>query len=214
MITILTRKNLIRESEDLPIESIGVVHIRSSLEAVQKSSLVLLAIDDKLTMLKNKFHPHDGVYHSVVLEMFILQHIKQLKDGYEARLKEIETELEVVHQEIEELEENEPPYDRENPGASFDKYREHMEPGWSKERKLNREKRMLMTPEFKELSTYGDVITLKHWLECVEGGEFIDYDGSGNYVRDGKESNITIKPSDVQHDSIRKDFDTIIWFNR
>jgi hypothetical protein len=132
----------------------------------------------------------------------------------EKRLKEIEVELEKVHEEIEELEKTEPPYDPDNPAESFEKYKAHMKPGWNKQRKLGREKRMLMTPEFKELSTYGDVMTLKHWLECVNSGGFIDYDGSGNYVRDGKESNISIYPSDVRHNSIRNDFDTIIWFNR
>jgi hypothetical protein len=130
------------------------------------------------------------------------------------RLAQIEVELELAHQEIEELEKTEPPYDSDDMAASWEKFKAHMEPGWQKQRKLNREKRMLMTPVFSELSTYGDVMTLKEWLECVACGGFIDYDGSGNYVRDGKESNISIYPSDVRHDSIRDDFDTIIWFNR
>ena len=130
------------------------------------------------------------------------------------RLKEVEVELEIADKYIEELEENEPSYDPDDPKGSWEKYCEHMKPAWQKRSKLEREKRMLMTPEFKELSDYGDVMTLKHWLACVKSGGFVDYDGYGHYVRDGRESNIEVYPSDVSHDSIRDDFDTIIWFNR
>ena len=132
----------------------------------------------------------------------------------ETRLKQIEDELEVVHEEIEALEKTEPPYDSDDMSGSWEAYKKHMEPGWSKQRKLGREKRMLMTPEFEDIPEYGDVMTLRDWLGCVECGGFIDYDGSGNYARNGKMSNITVYPSDVKHDSIRADFDTVIWFNR
>lgn len=132
----------------------------------------------------------------------------------EKRLKEIEAELEAVYEEMDLKEKNQPAYDPDNPTESFEKYKAFMKTEWKMEAKLEREKRMLMTPEFSELSTYGDVMTLKHWLDCVECGGFIDYDGWGKYVKDGKESNIMIKPSDVKHNSVRKDFDTIIWFNR
>lgn len=132
------------------------------------------------------------------------------------RLQEIEKELEVVREEIRELEKTEPPYDPDDPAGSYEKYSEHMKPGWQKQRKLGREKRMLMTPEFRdrEIEADDDVMSLKHWLGCVACGGFIDYDGYGNYVRDGKISNIEIYPSDVKHNSVRKDFDTIIWYNR
>jgi hypothetical protein len=132
----------------------------------------------------------------------------------ELRLAEIEVELEAAYEETERLEQTEPPYDGDDPSGSWEKYRAHMRPAWEKTARLGREKRMLMTPEFEELSDYGDVMSLEHWLECVNCGGFIDYDGHGRYVRDGKESNIEIYPSDVEHNSIRKDFDTIIWFNR
>jgi len=132
----------------------------------------------------------------------------------EKRLAEIEVELEEVYEEIEALEKSEPPYDENDPQGSWEKYRAHMKPAWRKEAKLGREKRMLMTPEFDELSDFGDVMSLEHFLECVNEGGFIDYDGFGRYVRDGKESNIEIYPSDIQHKSVRDDFDTIIWFNR
>lgn len=48
----------------------------------------------------------------------------------------------------------------------------------------------------------------------MKSGGFIDYDGSGNYARDGKMSNISIYPSDVNRKAIRRDFDTVVWFNK
>ena len=132
----------------------------------------------------------------------------------EIRLAEIEKELEVAYEESERLEATEPPYDQDDPAGSWQKYKAHMQPAWDKINKLGREKRMLMTPEFDELSDFGDLMSLEDWLECVRCGGFIDYDGHGRYVRDGKESNIEVYPSDVSHDSIRKDFDSVIWFNR
>ncbi len=79
---------------------------------------------------------------------------------------------------------------------------------------LNREKRMIMIPEFEELSECGHVMPLKEFIKEVKAGGFIDYDGFGSYIKDNKASNIHIYPSDVDHNSIRKDFDTIIWFNK
>ena len=140
--------------------------------------------------------------------------LKKVSVDPELRLAEIEVELELAYKEVEELEKTQPPYNSNDPSASWEEYKAHMESGWKKERKLGREKRMLMTPVFEDISEHGDVMSLKHWLECVEEGGFIDYDGFGRYVRDGKESNIDIYPSDVRYDSIRDDFDTIIWFNR
>ena len=79
---------------------------------------------------------------------------------------------------------------------------------------LSREKRMIMPYKLSELSDFGDVMTLKEFIGCVKCEGFIDYDGFGYYVKDGQETNITILPSDVKHKAVRKEFDTIIWFNR
>jgi len=123
------------------------------------------------------------------------------------RLAEIEIEIELARTAISLKEE-------QDPNKGWDAFCEHMKPEWDALAKLDREKRMIMTPEFDELSTYGDVMSLKHFIGNVKCGGFIDYDGHGYYVKDGKESNITIHPSDVKHKAVRKDFDTIIWFNR
>ncbi len=125
----------------------------------------------------------------------------------EKRLQEIEKESETLNVLVEEKEKN-------DPNKGWEAFCAHMKPEWDALAKLGRERRMLMTPKFEDIPEYGDVMTLKDWLECVEEGGFIDYDGHGRYVRDGKESDIMIYPSDVRYDSIRDDFDTIIWFNR
>jgi len=97
---------------------------------------------------------------------------------------------------------------------SFTDWEEYQEPEMSQLSKLDNERRMLMTPEFEDMPDYGDIMSLKDFIGTVNDGGFIDYDGSGNYVKDGKMSNITINPSDIRYGSIRNDFDTIIWFNR
>lgn len=79
---------------------------------------------------------------------------------------------------------------------------------------LSREKRLLMTPTFSDVSDFGDMMPLKEFIDCVNDGGFIDYDGYGHYVKNNQQSDIIIYPSDVKNNSIRKDFDTIIWFNR
>jgi hypothetical protein len=125
----------------------------------------------------------------------------------EKRLAELEIELEAIRKQIREMELN-------DPCGDWNEFCMYMKPVWDKQAKLDREKRMLMTPEFDELPTYGHVMSLKEFIECVKDGCFIDYDGHGRYVRDGKESNIHIYPSDIKHKAVRKDFDTIIWFNK
>ncbi len=87
-------------------------------------------------------------------------------------------------------------------------------PEGKKIRNLDRELRMIMPYELSPISDFGDVMTLKEFIGNVKGGGFIDYDGFGRYVKDDKESNIEIYPSDVKNNSVRKDFDKIIWFNR
>ena len=99
-------------------------------------------------------------------------------------------------------------------GMDFNEFTDYMSGVNEKCSRISRELRMIQTPVFDELSTFGDVMSLKDFIDYVNSGGFIDYDGYGHYVRDGKESDITIKPSDVSYGKIRKDFDTIIWFNR
>jgi len=104
----------------------------------------------------------------------------------------------------------------ENP-VFADDYQEYLkmrEPEVKRLCELDREQRMIMPYELKKLPDYGDVMPLKDFLNCVKSGGFIDYDGFGYYVKDNQESDIMIHPSDLHYKAIRKDFDTIIWFNR
>lgn len=100
------------------------------------------------------------------------------------------------------------------PGMDFNEYSKYMGETSDKVCELGRQIRMLREPVYSDIPDYGDVMSLKEFLEYVDDGMFIDYDGSGNYVKDGKMSDIDIFPSDVEHNAVRKDFDTIIWFNR
>ncbi len=79
---------------------------------------------------------------------------------------------------------------------------------------LSREERMIMPYTLKDIPKCGNVMTLEHFIECVNDGGFIDYDGSGNYLEFDKMTNISIYPSDVEFGLIRKQFDKIIWFNK
>ncbi len=81
-------------------------------------------------------------------------------------------------------------------------------------RKLSIVERMNRPIELSELPTYGDVMSLKKFIGCCKGGGFINYDGYGHYVKDNQETNIEIYPSDIKKGNIRKEFDTIIWYNR
>lgn len=124
------------------------------------------------------------------------------------RLQEIEKEIEGLYELIEAKEKA---WDNSKP---FDEYWAYMKPENRRLAELDREKRMIMPYELSDLPDYGDVMPLKDFIRNVKCGGFIDYDGYGHYVKDGKETDITIHPSDVEHKALRKEFDTIVWFNR
>ena len=100
------------------------------------------------------------------------------------------------------------------PDLLFQDFNDYMEETSKKVTEASRKYRMVKTPKFYEISTFGSVMSLEDFKDCVKSGGFIDYDGWGYYVKDGMESDIVISPSDVKHGAVRKDFDTIIWFNR
>jgi hypothetical protein len=130
-----------------------------------------------------------------------------------ARLQEIEAEIE-EQQKLQKNKEDNWDYSSDFSNENYQKFLRHIEPERRRIAKLDREMRMIMPYELSELPDYGDVMSLEHFIECVDCGGFIDYDGYGHYVKDGKETNIEIYPSDVEYASIRLEFDTIIWYNR
>lgn len=121
---------------------------------------------------------------------------------------ELKIELEKAEDEYDEKFSNMPP------NLSFSEFKNYLKDVSDKCCSLSRSYRLIKTPIFEELSTYGTIMSLKDFVDCCNCGGFIDYDGSGNYIRNGQMSDITIFPSDVKSNMIRKDFDEIIWFNR
>jgi len=128
------------------------------------------------------------------------------------RLEQIEKEIEILENKVDEK--NKIWDDKFRSKLSWDEYQMYMFKEWKAIAKLDRERRMIMPYKLSELPNYGDVMSLNDFIKCVKCGGFIDYDGFGNYVKDGKETDIVIQPSDVKYKAIRKDFDTIIWYNR
>jgi hypothetical protein len=125
------------------------------------------------------------------------------------RIAELEEQIDAVYKDLQKLDDL--PLDRDE---TYEEYMRKRSPHYNKIGKLDREQRLLKTPEFSELPKFGNVMSLKDFIENVAFGMFIDSDGSGNYVKDGKMSNISVRPSDVKHKSLRPDFDTMIWFNK
>jgi len=74
--------------------------------------------------------------------------------------------------------------------------------------------------KFNSTNNYGytlniedDVYTIKEFLECVNCGAFIDYDGFGYPVKDKMaDSSIMIYPSRIK--DIPDDATHIVWYNR
>jgi hypothetical protein len=63
--------------------------------------------------------------------------------------------------------------------------------------------------EYKgEVYKFADVFTVEDWESSVNEGLFIDYDGSGYWVKDGKESRdevFSTPPLDATH---------VAWYNK
>jgi len=127
----------------------------------------------------------------------------------QARLKEIEKEINALYKEIEKID-NEPVDDKE----TFEQFSAKRDPIYAKIRPLSQEKRMIMDYKLSPISDFGDVMSLKSFISACRDGMFIDYDGHGYYVEGDQETDIMILPSDVMSGRYRKDFNQIIWFNK
>jgi hypothetical protein len=98
---------------------------------------------------------------------------------------------------------------------NYDEFEIAIAPFQAKIRALDRELRMILPCELNgNLEKDDCVMSLKEFIHQVKSGMFIDYDGWGRYVKDGKKTNIQILPSDIKYNAIRKGFDTIVWFNK
>lgn len=122
--------------------------------------------------------------------------------------KELEIDLEKASEEYDEKFANMPL------NLSYPEFQEYLKDVSDKYNSISKSYRLIKTPNYEEIPTYGTLMSLNEFVDCCKSGGFIDYDGSGNYVKNGQMSNITILPSDVKLNMVRKDFDQIIWFNR
>ena len=130
---------------------------------------------------------------------------------------ELKERVEKLEKEIEEIEDFLSSKDAEfmETTSSYEEYSEKRRPSTSKIATLDRQRRLIMPAVAgKKVGAKDDVMPIQDFIENCKCGGFIDYDGFGQYVRDGVEYNVEIYPSDVKHNSIRKDFDTIVWFNK
>tara|TARA_R110000772_G_scaffold17946_3_gene50094 strand:+ start:206416 stop:206811 length:396 start_codon:yes stop_codon:yes gene_type:complete len=129
------------------------------------------------------------------------------KDLLVERIKILETQIDETNAEIKARDKV-----WDNSKSWFD-YENHMDDLWEKNAELGRQFRVIQPYEMNEAPS-GDVMTLKEFIENVECGGFIDYDGSGYYTKDNLESNITIYPSDITNGMYRNDFTHVSWYNR
>jgi hypothetical protein len=69
-------------------------------------------------------------------------------------------------------------------------------------------------PRIKPIPRYGHIFTMEDFLDCVNCGGFIDYDGFGYYATKNVCIEKPIYPSDVKAGDFDASFSHIIWFNR
>lgn len=60
----------------------------------------------------------------------------------------------------------------------------------------------------------GNKYSIEDFIDMVNDGVLIDYDGYGVYASDKGVSDIEIYPSDIKNNMYRKDFTHVIWYNR
>lgn len=60
----------------------------------------------------------------------------------------------------------------------------------------------------RPIPDYADVMTLAEWEEAVEHGSFVEYDGSGYWCKDGKESSDSVWDTDCE------DATHVAWYNK
>ena len=68
--------------------------------------------------------------------------------------------------------------------------------------------------EFRQLYGFGDKMTLDEFINDCKEGFFTDYDGSGCYSTEDKQTNLPIYPSSIMSGTYRTDFSHVYWFNK
>jgi len=71
---------------------------------------------------------------------------------------------------------------------------------------------------YRDFNEYGDIMTIEEFLEDVELGALMDYDGHGFLANESQETNIMVKPSNVDivlakyNDKLNLQF--VVWYDR
>ena len=91
-------------------------------------------------------------------------------------------------------------------------------PSWDEMSEMNKKEWRDRARVFEEgfihdISEFGDLMTLEEFIESVDNGSLIDYDGFGQPVYNGKMSHISVYPSDYEL-LLPKETTHIIWFNK
>jgi hypothetical protein len=68
--------------------------------------------------------------------------------------------------------------------------------------------------KLEPLPDYGDHMTMEEFLDAVDEGCFIDYDGSGEYATATHTSNKSFRPSTVRNNNEHEKWSHVVWFNR
>jgi len=71
-----------------------------------------------------------------------------------------------------------------------------------------------MSVKLSPLPDYGDLMTLKEFIESCKDGMFIDYDGVGHYATETEMTDIEVYPSDITNGDIQYEWTHVCWFNR
>jgi hypothetical protein len=100
---------------------------------------------------------------------------------------------------------------------SINEYLEECDRIWDLKKSLLFQKykliNIIFTGEHKE---YGDLMSLKDFIDCCNDGLFIDEDGSGVYCNSTHESNINAIPSMISDGIIINDpkLTHVMWYNK
>ncbi len=97
----------------------------------------------------------------------------------------------------------------------YDEYKEYIKPERHELNILDNQRRLLMPYELGEITEGGKQMSIKDFKAMISSGRIRlnDSSGQGYYVKNGKESNIRILPSDVKRNMLRNDFDAIVWYS-
>ena len=73
---------------------------------------------------------------------------------------------------------------------------------------------VIESTKWEPIPDYGCLMTLEEFVEDVDCGCVIDYDGSGNYATKDKMSSKPAIPSVIGAGIVDKSFTHVVWFNR